>query len=225
MIKNKKRAIPNFFIALVLVAGISWVCGRFVHLSDVEFTDNAQIQQHLTPVSTRVQGFIKKICFEEYQNVKKGDTLVIIEDTEYRLKVAQAEADYHNALAGKTAMLTSINTAQNNILVTDAAIEEQRVRLQNAETDYKRYQELLKGEAVTPQQFDRVKTDYPGPLRTTAEAEAVHPADQRRTDATPGTERVGHQAGRSCPQPGQAEPFVHHHPGQCRRGNRPEKHT
>lgn len=57
-------------------------------------------------------------------------------------------------------MLTSINTAQNNILVTDAAIEEQRVRLQNAETDYKRYQELLKGEAVTPQQFDRVKTDY-----------------------------------------------------------------
>lgn len=28
--------------------------------------------------------------------------------------------------------------------------EEQRIRLQNAETDYKRYQELLKGEAVTP---------------------------------------------------------------------------
>ena len=132
MIKNKRRAIPNFFIALVLVAGISWVCGRFVYLNDVEFTDNAQIQQHLTPVSTRVQGFIKKICFEEYQNVKKGDTLVIIEDTEYRLKVAQAEADYQNALAGKSAMFTTINTTQNNILVTDAAIEEQRIRLQNA---------------------------------------------------------------------------------------------
>ena len=57
-------------------------------------------------------------------------------------------------------MFTTINTTQNNILVTDAAIEEQRIRLQNAETDYKRYQELLKEEAVTPQQFDRVKTDY-----------------------------------------------------------------
>lgn len=72
----------------------------------------------------------------------------------------QAEANYQNALAGKTAMLTTINTTQNNILVTEAAIEEQRVRLQNAETDYNRYQELLKGEAVTPQQFDRVKTDF-----------------------------------------------------------------
>lgn len=74
--------------------------------------------------------------------------------------MAQAEADYRNALAGKSAMHTTINTTQNNILVTDAAIDEQRIRLQNAQTDYKRYQELLKEEAVTPQQFDRVKTDY-----------------------------------------------------------------
>ncbi len=160
MIKNKKRAIPNFFIALVLVGGISWVCGKFIHLGNVEFTDNAQIKQHLTPVNTRVQGFIKKIYFEEYQPVKKGDTLVVIEDTEYRLKLAQAEADYKNAQAGKSAMHTTINTTQNNIFVTDAIIEEQRVRLKNAETDYKRYEELMKEEAVTPQQFDRIRTEY-----------------------------------------------------------------
>lgn len=160
MIRNKRRAIPNFFIFLVIVAGISWITGKFIHMSSVEFTDNAQVKQHLSPVSTRVQGFIKKICFEEYQHVKKGDTLVIIEDTEYRLKLAQAVADYKNALAGKSAMRTTINTTQNNILVTDAAIDEQRVRLQNAETDYKRYQELLKENAVTMQQFDRMKADY-----------------------------------------------------------------
>lgn len=160
MIKNKKRAIPNFIILLVLAGGISWISGKFIRLGSNEYTDNAQIKQHLTPVNTRVQGFIKKICFEEYQRVKKGDTLAIIDDTEYHLKVAQAEADYQNALAGKSAMYTTINTTQNNIFVTEAAIEEQRVRLLNAETDYKRYQELMKEEAVTPQQFDRVKTDY-----------------------------------------------------------------
>ena len=157
---NRKKAIPNFFILIILVAGIAWVCGRFLRISNDEYTDNAQVKQHLTPVNTRVQGFIKKIYFEEYQKVKKGDTLVVIEDIEYRLKLAQAEADYHNALVGKNAMYTTINTTQNNILVTDAAIEEQRIRLENAETDYKRYQELVKEEAVTPQQFDRVKTDY-----------------------------------------------------------------
>lgn len=157
---NRKKAIPNFFILIILVAGIAWVCGRFLRISNDEYTDNAQVKQHLTPVNTRVQGFIKKIYFEEYQKVKKGDTLVVIEDIEYRLKVAQAEADYHNALVGKNAMYTTINTTHNNILVTDAAIDEQRIRLENAETDYKRYQELVKEEAVTPQQFDRVRTDY-----------------------------------------------------------------
>ena len=40
MIKNKRRAIPNFFIALVLVAGINWVCGRFVYMNDLEFKLN-----------------------------------------------------------------------------------------------------------------------------------------------------------------------------------------
>lgn len=157
---NRKKAIPNFFILIILVAGIAWVCGRFLRISSDEYTDNAQVKQHLTPVNTRVQGFIKKIYFEEYQKVKKGDTLVVIEDIEYRLKVAQAEADYHNALVGKNAMYTTINTTQNNIHVTDAAIDEQRIRLENAEKDYKRYQELVKEEAVTPQQFDRVRTDY-----------------------------------------------------------------
>jgi membrane fusion protein (multidrug efflux system) len=57
-------------------------------------------------------------------------------------------------------MHTTINTTQNNIFVTEAAIEEQRIRLENAETDYKRYEGLMKEEAVTPQQFDRVQTEY-----------------------------------------------------------------
>ena len=59
-------------------------------------------------------------------------------------------------------MNTTINTTQSNILVTEAAIEEQLVRLENAETDYKRYAELMKEEAVTPQQFDRTDTGNSG---------------------------------------------------------------
>ena len=84
-IKNKRRVIPNIVIGLVLLVGIIWVCAIFVHLGGVEYTNNAQVIQHLTPINTRVQGFIKQICFEEYQPVKKGDTLVIIDDTEYKL--------------------------------------------------------------------------------------------------------------------------------------------
>jgi len=110
--------------------------------------------------SSRVQGFIQKIYFDEYEFVHKGDTLLLIEDTEFRLRVAQAEADYQNALAGRSAMGTAVSTAHNNLAVSDAGIDEVEVLLKNAEKDYVRYKKLLSEEAVTPQQYDGVKTNY-----------------------------------------------------------------
>lgn len=82
--KNKtKKQIYNIIVSLFIVAGIVWVCSKFIHLGNVEHTDNAQIKQLIVPVNSRVQGFISGIYFDEYQNVKKGDTLAVIEDTEF----------------------------------------------------------------------------------------------------------------------------------------------
>ncbi|MDD4848059.1 MAG: HlyD family secretion protein [Bacteroidales bacterium] len=160
MIKKRMKTIYNIVVGLLLLGGIIWVSSRFVHLGRVEFTDNAQVKQQIVPVNTRVQGYIKKIYFEEYQRVNKGDTLLVIEDVEYRYRVAQAEADYQNAIVGKKAMGTTILTTQSTIGVTESAVEESRIRLENAERDYKRYKNLLTEQSVTQQQFDAVKTNY-----------------------------------------------------------------
>jgi Multidrug resistance efflux pump len=160
MNKKRKKLINNIVIALVILCGIIWVCSRFVHLGNVEYTDNAQVKQLIVPVNSRVQGFIKKICFEENQYVHKGDTLLLIEDTEFRFRVAQAEADYQNAISGKTVVASSINTTQNNISVSDAGIQEAKIRMDNAGREYNRYKNLLAQGAVTKQQYDNVKTEY-----------------------------------------------------------------
>lgn len=157
---SKKKFIPNLVLILVIVGGIVWVASKFFHFGNVEYTDNAQVRQDIMPVNTRVQGFIKKIYFTEYQHVKKGDTLLVIEDSEFRLQLAQAEANYANAIVGKNAMNTTISTTQSNIAVSDAAISEAKARLDNAKLEYDRYTTLLSQDAVTRQQFDRVKTDY-----------------------------------------------------------------
>jgi membrane fusion protein (multidrug efflux system) len=160
MKKLNKHIVLDIVIVLIVVAGLAWVCSRFVHLGNVEYTDNAQVRQHIVPVNSRVQGFIKRIYFDEYQTVRKGDTLALIEDAEFRLRVAQAEADYQNARVGKTAMGTRISATSNNLSVSDAGIEEVSILLQNAEKDYLRYQKLLAENAVTQQQYDGVKTSY-----------------------------------------------------------------
>ena len=158
--RRTRRMIYNILILCFLVGGLVYVCSRFIHLGNVEYTDNAQVRQHITPVNTRVQGFIKKICFEEFQPVKKGDTLLIIEDAEFKLRVAQAEADLSNALAGRSVTTAGIETTQSNIGVSDASIEEVKVTMENARRELQRYEKLLKEDAVTRQQYDNIKTAY-----------------------------------------------------------------
>ena len=160
MEKKKMKLVYNVVVALLLVGGIGWVCAKFVHLGNVEFTDNAQVKQQIVPVNSRIQGFIKKIYFKEYQRVNKGDTLVVIEDLEYRYRVAQAQADYQNAVVGKKAMGTTIQTTQSTIGATESGIEESRVRLVNAEKEYTRHKNLLAQKSVTQQQFDAVNANY-----------------------------------------------------------------
>jgi Multidrug resistance efflux pump len=160
MAKKTKKLVFNIVVGLLLVGGIVWVFSHFIHLGNVEFTDNAQIQQQIVPINSRVQGFVKEIRFKEYQPVHKGDTLVLIEDAEFRYRLAQAEADYQNALIGKKAMGTTIQTTQSNIGVTDATIEEAKARLENAAKEQTRYKNLLAQKAVTQQQFDDINTNY-----------------------------------------------------------------
>jgi membrane fusion protein (multidrug efflux system) len=159
MNKKNKKLIINIFVIALILCGIAWIASLFIHVGS-EYTNNAYVDRDRIVMSSRVQGFVKKIYFDEFQQVRKGDTLLIIEDAEFRLRVAQAEADYQNALSGKSAMATTIHTTQNNISVSDAGIEEMRILLQNAEKDYLRYQKLLAESAVTQQQYDGVKTNY-----------------------------------------------------------------
>ena len=158
---HRSKKILSYIITLVVIvaAGI-WVASRFVHLGNVEFTDNAQVRQQIVPVNSRVQGYIKEIRFNEYEPVKKGDTLVIIDDADLRLNVARARADYQNALAGRDVANRSVTSASANVAVSEASITEAKVVMEMAATDLARYEKLLSQDAVTRQQYDGAKTDY-----------------------------------------------------------------
>ena len=158
--KDKKAIIRTIVIIAIIAVGIIWVCSHFFHLGNVEWTDNAQVRRNIVPINSRVQGYIERICFNDFEEVHKGDTLVVIENTEHLLRVAQANAAYQRSLVENTAMGTTISTTENNLSVNDAAIDELKVRLVQAEKDYNRYEQLLEQKAVTRQQYEDVKTNY-----------------------------------------------------------------
>ena len=159
LVNFKSRLLYDLFVVALLLVGIGYVFSRFVHTGG-EWTDNATVRQHITPVNSRVPGFIREIRFDEYQRVHKGDTLVIIEDAEFRLAVAQAEAGLANAMAGQKATSAGIATTSNAVKINEATITEVRVNMENAARDLARFERLLQEDAVTRQQYDNMKTAY-----------------------------------------------------------------
>lgn len=159
MNKRTKKTVANAIIIALIVCGIGWIASIFIHIGG-EYTDNAQVEQDIVNVHSRVQGFIERIYVDEYQHVNKGDTLMTIEDSEFRLHLAQAEAGLQNAIAGKAASEKGVSGMANNIAVTEAGIDEVNVLLKNAEADFLRYKKLYEQESVTRQQYDDIRTRY-----------------------------------------------------------------
>ena len=160
MKRTTKRIIYNIVVFSLLAVGLAIVCHRFLHFGNVEYTDNAAVCQHITSVNTRVAGFIKQIRFEENQPVHAGDTLVIIEDAEFRMLLAQAQAELANALASRRITKAGITTSTSNVAVSDASIGEQQALLDNAKREYDRYSQLYNDGAVTRQQYDNMLSAY-----------------------------------------------------------------
>ena len=153
--KHRTKKIISYIVTAAVVIGAAlWIGSRFIHPSDVEWTDNAQVKMQIVPVN------IKEIRFKEYEPVRKGDTLVIIDDADHRLNVARARADYEGAVAGRSVADRSVGVASANAAVSDASIAEAKVLMENAATDLERYTKLLEQDAATRQQYDAAKTDY-----------------------------------------------------------------
>ena len=85
---------------------------------------------------------------------------MVLDDREYRIRVKDAEAEYMNAKGDKEVLLASIESSQTNIAIRDAEIEETRIRLGQQEKEYRRYENLMRDESVSRQQYEQVKADY-----------------------------------------------------------------
>ena len=168
--KKKKSNIAkliNLVVLVMVLGGLFWVVKSYFNFGNDKYTNAAQVESFINPINTRVSAYIKEIRFVEHQPVKKGDTLLILDNREILTQVGQAEAAYMAALASKNVTSQSVNTASNNVNTVGAnvqaaiaGIKAAKARLWNAEQNFNRYQNLLKDEAVTRQQFDQIKTEY-----------------------------------------------------------------
>jgi len=157
--KNNRFAIV--FGALILVGG-TYGTIKYIHGQRHEETDDAQVESLISPVIPRVSGYVKEVRVKDNQLVKKGDTLVILDDRDFVVKVQEAEAALASAHgnasvagAGIPVVAANVSSAEANITTVDAQIEAAKVNVWRATQDYNRYEALIKDHTITQQQYEQ----------------------------------------------------------------------
>ena len=150
----------NTVCILLALAGISWTINYFWKYVHYEITNDAVVDQYIAPLNIRASGYIKEVRFTEHQPVHAGDTLLILDNREYLIKVKDAEAALMDAKGAKDVLSSGIQTSQVNVAIQEANIAETKAKLWQQEQDYRRYANLLAEESVSQQQYEQVKTAY-----------------------------------------------------------------
>lgn len=159
--KKRSKAFLIVLILLVIVGG--WFgTTKYLHAQKHEETDDAQIEANISPVIPRVAGYVKTVLVKDNQKVKKGDTLVILDDRDLALRVMQAEAALATAQSNLGAAQATTNASKANIAssrsgisTVDAQIEAAKVSVWRTSQDYERYSNLIKDHSITQQQYEQ----------------------------------------------------------------------
>lgn len=148
-------------IAIVLVlAGAVYFFQYWKYSGKYEETNDAQVESYINPVSARAGGYIQHVNFNEHQPVKQGDTLVVLDDREYRAQLEVAEAAMDDAYAQLTVLTASIHSAETGTHINRDQIDGARARYVQQEQDIRRYTNLVKEEAATGADLEQVKAHY-----------------------------------------------------------------
>ena len=120
--------------ASALAAGAYW----FFYASHFVSTDNAYAAVEIAQITPEVGGTIREVRVTDTQTVKKGDILVVIDPTDARLALAQAEADLGRAVRRVRGYTANDNGLSAQIAAREADEKRAAAQLASAEADFER---------------------------------------------------------------------------------------
>lgn len=182
-VETKKKKSPLRFIILGLVV----IVGGYFGYKKVNFalnhetTDNAQVETQITPVLPRVAGYVKSIAVKDYDSVKTGELVVELDDAELQTQLLEMEADLKQTEVDIINARAAVSNATVSLGVNKGNIDLNKVRLEKAQADYKRDQNLFNDQAITRKQLEDSKFNV-----ETAQKQV----DNSNTDLTAANSRI-----------------------------------
>ena len=147
--------------ALVLAAiGITLAANWYFQVwRYLESTDNATIQGDIAILAARIEGHVAEILVADNQHVVAGQSLIRLDDRDWRARLAEAEA-------AASAAAAAVETADRQVVQQDAAIaqavaalDQAKAEAVRARADAGRASSLVGGGWTSRQALDRAEAD------------------------------------------------------------------
>ncbi|HET9948876.1 MAG TPA: biotin/lipoyl-binding protein, partial [Longimicrobiales bacterium] len=158
-----RRVLGTGIIVVAALVAAVWGISRWRYARTHVSTDNAQVDAHIVPVLAKVGGYVAEVLVEENQLVHRGETLVVIDDAELRVRVAEAEADLAAARAAVGTEETQgqveaeVAAARARREALEARLASAQAALDRTRSDLARIEELAAKKISSVQQLDAAR--------------------------------------------------------------------
>ena len=191
--RRKNKAVLGIIALLIIAVAVGW----YLYSRGSEDTDDAQVDSHLIPIASRVDGTVQSVSVEDNQLVKAGTILVQLDPSDYKVALDQAKAQYDQAAAqlsasgpnlpitrisnqsdliSDTADVTSahaaVEAARHDLAASIAKLKESQATNERAQANFQRYQTLLDKNEVSRADYDQYKATAFAQVQTVAANQA-----------------------------------------------------
>jgi len=189
--RNKLRR-KRLFIALaatVLIGGVGWGLYDHFYASQFVSTDNAYTATETAQVTPAIGGIVREVRVADTQQVKQGEVVVLIDDTDAALALAQAEAELGRAVrrvrgyvANDDSLAAQIASRASDEKRAAAQVAAAGADLERAQIDLKRREALAQSGSVSGDELTKARNAFESAKANLAAAQAQ--AAQSRANHT-----------------------------------------
>lgn len=149
--RNKLRRKRLFILlgAIVLTGALGYGAYSYSHASRFVTTDNAYTAAETAQVTPSVGGIVSEVRVTDTQAVKQGDIVVVLDDTDARLALDQAEAELGRSVRRVRGYVANDQSLAAQIAARVSDEKRAAAQLESATADFERAQvDLSRREAL-----------------------------------------------------------------------------
>ena len=164
---SRRKKLFAGLAGAVLIAAAGFGGYEFLVASHYAETDNAYVGADSAQVTSRIEGAVAQVRVSDTQRVAAGQILVVLDDADARLQVAQAEAALAQAerrvrgwMANDRSLASQIDARAADQVRADAQVASAEADLARARLEYDRRRKLAATGAVSGEELTRAENSF-----------------------------------------------------------------